>query len=339
MRCCFCDMKQTIYFTNPAYVVSAYSIVGQEEKKGPFGDYFDEVMDSQEWGESSFEKTELKMHKTALKRAIKGADLEENEVQAIIGGDLLNQIISAGYSAREFESVFLGVYSACSTYAESMIVGSLLVSGQHMRNVACATSSHFSSAERQYRFPLELGTPRTPLSQWTVTGAGAVVLSNLPKGQNCPKIVSATLGKILDYGIKDANNMGAAMAPAAADTLIQHFLDTGRTPSDYDCIISGDLGKYGSSVFKHLLKSEGYLLGSNYFDCGAEIFGEDKKKFQGGSGAGCGTTVFNSYVYSKLRRGDFKRVLFMPTGALMSKVSSLQGESIPAIAHAVTLEV
>ena len=332
-------MQQTIYFSNPVYVTSAYSVVGIEEQKSKFAPYFDEKMDSQEWGEASFEKTELKMHKTAVKGAIREAGIDEGDVQAIIGGDLLNQIISAGYSARDFKSPFLGVYSACSTYAESIIVGSLLISGSHMLKVACATSSHFSSAERQYRFPLELGTPRTPLSQWTVTGAGSLILSSIASGENCPRVTMATLGRILDYGIKDANNMGAAMAPAAADTLIKHFRDTGRHPYDYDLIVSGDLGKYGCTILKHLLKSEGYILGENYFDCGAEIFGDDEKKFQGGSGAGCGATVFNSFVYKKLRRGELKRVLFMPTGALMSKQISLQGESIPAIAHAVSLEV
>ena len=339
MRCYFNAMNQTIYFHNSVYLTSAYSVVGTEEQKSKFAQYFDEKMDSQEWGEASFEKTELKMHKTAVRGAIREAGLDESDIDVIVGGDLLNQIISAGYSAREFQSSFLGVYSACSTYAESMIVGSLLVSGGHVQRVACATSSHFSSAERQYRFPLELGTPRTPLSQWTVTGAGSLILSNLPSGEACPRVTMATLGRIVDFGIKDANNMGAAMAPAAADTIVRHFRDTGRTPADYDLIVSGDLGKYGSSVFKHLVKGEGYILGTNYFDCGAEIFGDDEKKFQGGSGAGCGATVFNGYVYKKLRRGELKRVLFMPTGALMSKQISLQGESIPAIAHAVCVEV
>lgn len=332
-------MSHTIYFSNPIYITAAYSVVGVEEQKSRFAEYFDEKIDSQEWGEPSFEKTELKMHKSAVRGAIKNAGLDESDIDVIVGGDLLNQIISAGYSAREFQSAFLGVYSACSTYAESIIVGSLLISGSHARHVACATSSHFSSAERQYRFPLELGTPRTPLSQWTVTGAGSLILSNLPSGQNCPMVTMATLGHIVDYGIKDANNMGAAMAPAAADTIVTHFRETGRTPYDYDMIVSGDLGKYGSEVFRHLVKSEGYILGENYFDCGAEIYGDDEKKFQGGSGAGCGATVFNGYVCKKLRKNEVKRVLFMPTGALMSKQISLQGESIPAIAHAVCVEV
>lgn len=327
--------KETIYFNNPVKIIATHSVVGPAEAKGPFGEFFHDVMDSYEWGEKSFEKTECKMHKSAIRGAIASAGITENEIGAILSGDLLNQIVSSTYAAREFESVFLGLYSACSTIAESMIVGSLLVSGGHLENVICSTSSHFSSAERQYRFPLELGTPRTPLSQWTVTAAGALVLSNNGNG---PTITSATLGKIIDYDVSDANNMGAAMAPAAAHTLVRHFYETGRTPDYYDYIISGDLGKYGSELLRMLCKSDGLMLGSNYFDCGAEIYGDDEKRYQGGSGAGCSTSVFNSFVYKKLKKGEINRVLFMPTGALMSKDSSLQGESIPAIAQAVCIE-
>ncbi len=327
--------KESIFFTNPPKIIGAYSVVGPSESKGPFGEYFDEIMDSYEWGEKSFEKTECKMHKSAIKGAIKAAGISEEEVGAILSGDLLNQIVSSSYAARDFATVFLGLYSACSTIAESMIVGSLLISGGHFDKVVCATSSHFSSAERQYRFPLELGTPRTPLSQWTVTAAGSLVLSKEGRG---PSITSATLGRIIDYEVSDANNMGAAMAPAAAHTLIRHFFETGRTPSYYDYIISGDLGKYGSELLRCLCKSEGLMLGANYFDCGAEIYGDDKRRYQGGSGAGCSTSIFNSFVYKKLLKGEINRVLFMPTGALMSKDSSLQGETIPAIAQAVCIE-
>lgn len=327
--------KETVYFQNPVKITGVYSIVGPSEAKGPFGDYFDEVMDSYEWGEKSFEKTECKMHKSAIRGAMRSANVGENEIGAILSGDLLNQIVTSTYSVREFDTVFLGLYSACSTIAESMIIGSLLVSGGYFDHVVCATSSHFSSAERQYRFPLELGTPRTPLSQWTVTAAGGLVLSSKGDG---PSITCATLGKIIDYEVSDANNMGAAMAPAAAHTLIRHFFETGRDPSYYDYIISGDLGKYGSELLRMLCKSDGLILGSNYFDCGAEIYGDDEKRYQGGSGAGCSTSVFNAFVYKKLMNKEINRVLFLPTGALMSKDSSLQGESIPAIAQAVCIE-
>ena len=327
--------KETIYFQNPVFIKSAYSIVGPSEGKGPFGEYFDKILLDYEWEEKSYEKTERKMQINTVRGAVTKANIPENDVGAIIGGDLLNQIVSSSYCAREFNTVFMGMYTACSTYAESMIVGSLLVSGGYLNNVVCTTSSHFSSAERQYRFPLELGTPRTPLSQWTVTASGSLVLSKEGVG---PRITCATLGRIIDYGMTDANDMGAAMAPAAAHTLIRHFSETGRSPEYYDCIVSGDLGKYGSELLKILCKEEGIYLSDNYFDCGAEIYGGDKKRYQGGSGAGCGASVFNSYILDKMVKGEFNRVLFMPTGALMSKDSSLQGESIPAIAQAICIE-
>lgn len=327
--------KETIFFKNPPKITGVYSIVGPMEGKGPFAPYFDQITDSYEWGEKSYEKTECKMHREAIRGAINSAGVHEDEIGCILGGDLLNQIVSSSYSAREFQSVFLGLYSACSTYAEAMIVGSLLVSENYLDHVVCATSSHFSSAERQYRFPLELGTPRTPLSQWTVTASGSLVLSSKGVG---PSITCATLGRIIDYGITDANNMGAAMAPAAAHTMIRHVEETGRDASYYDYIITGDLGKYGSELFRMLCKEEGIYLGSNYFDCGALIFGDDEKRYQGGSGAGCGASMFNGYVYKKMMKGEIRKVLFMPTGALMSKDSSLQGESIPAIAQAVAVE-
>lgn len=327
--------KDTICFTNPVKISGVYSIVGPSEGKGPFGSYFDEIMDSYEWGEKSFEKTERKMHKLAIHGAIRSAGIAEKDVGVILSGDLLNQIVTSSYSVREFDIPFLGLYSACSTIAEGMIVGSLLVSNGYYDNVVCATSSHFSSAERQYRFPLELGTPRTPLSQWTVTAAGGLVLSNFG---DFPCITCATLGKVIDYDTSDANDMGAAMAPAAATTLLKHFKDTGREPSYYDYIISGDLGKYGSELLRMLCKSDNLILGSNYFDCGAEIYGDDKKRYQGGSGAGCSTSIFNAFVYKKLLKKEINKVLFLPTGALMSKDSSLQGESIPAIAQAVCIE-
>ncbi len=326
---------QTIQFENPPIIKGVYSVVGSCEGKGPFRDYFDKIIEKSDWGCRSYEKAECKMHKTAVKEAIKAAGLNEEDIQAIISGDLLNQIVSSSYTAREFDSVFLGLYTACSTIAESMIIGSLLLSGKYFLNVVCATSSHFCTAERQYRYPLELGTPRTPLSQWTVTAAGAMVLSGTGEG---PRITQATLGKITDYGITDPNDMGAAMAPAAAKTLLAHFKETDKNPGYYDAIISGDLGKFGSELLYELCKQDGLQLGSNYFDCGAEIYGNDEKKKQGGSGAGCSTVIFNSYVYKKLKSREWNRVLFMPTGALMSKDSSLQGESIPCIAQAVCIE-
>lgn len=327
--------KETIFYKNPPKIIGAYSLVGPAEGKGPFANFFDEIMSSYEWDEKSYEKTECKMHKTAIRGAVYNAGIPEKEIGAILGGDLLNQIVSTSYSAREFSSVFLGLYSACSTYAEALIIGSMIVSEGYLDNVVCSTSSHFSSAERQYRFPLELGTPRTPLSQWTVTAAGSLVLSNNGVG---PSVTCATLGRIIDYGVTDANNMGAAMAPSAAHTLMRHLSETGRNANYYDYIVTGDLGKYGSELMRMLCREEGIYLSDRYVDCGAEIFGDDEKRYQGGSGAGCSASIFNGYFYKKLLKGEINRVLFMPTGALMSKDSSLQGESIPAITQAVAIE-
>jgi len=327
--------KQTIIFDKKPYIIGTYSIVGPMEAKGPYGQYFDHTIEKPEWDEPSFEKAECKMHRHSIIHAIEKTGLDESDIDAIISGDLLNQIISSSYSVREFDSVYLGLYSACSTIAETLIIGSLLLSGGHYQHVACVTSSHFCSAERQYRFPLELGTPRTPLSQWTVTGAGCLILADKGSG---PRITMATLGKVIDYKINDVNNMGAAMAPAAAHTILTHFKETGRTPIYYDAIITGDLGKFGSQLLNLLLKDENLDITSRHFDCGSEIYGDDKRKFQGGSGAGCSTVMFNSYFYNKLKNKEINRVLFVPTGALMSKISSLQGESIPAIAQAVVVE-
>lgn len=327
--------KNTIRFEKPVYIRETYSIVGPKEGEARFGSYFDQVMTTYEWDEKTFEQSERKMHKTAIEKVVEKAGLNQSDIGVLLCGDLLNQISASAYSARDFKNAYLGLYSACSTIAEAMIIGSLLISGGYFDNVSCSTSSHFCSAERYYRFPLELGTPRTPLSQWTVTGAGAILLSNVAIG---PRIVEATLGEIVDYGIIDSSDMGAAMAPAAAINIIQHFKDTGRSPDYYDLIVSGDLGKYGSELFRYLLSQEGYVLKDNYFDCGAEFYGDDVNKKQGGSGAGCSATVFASYLYPKLKNHEINRVLFMPTGALMSKDSSLQGESIPAIGQLVVIE-
>ena len=327
--------NQTIIFEKSPVIIGTYSIVGPMEGKGPFGTLFDHVIEKPEWDEPSFEKAECKMHRHAIIHAIEKAGLDESDIDSIISGDLLNQMITSSYSVREFDCTYLGLYSACSTIAEAMTIGSLLISGKHFKNIACVTSSHFCSAERQYRYPLELGTPRTPLSQWTVTGAGCMILSDKGIG---PKITMATLGKVIDYKISDVNNMGAAMAPAAAHTIITHFKETKRMPVYYDAIVTGDLGKYGSELLLKLLKDAGLDVASRHFDCGAKTFGDDEKKYQGGSGAGCCNVMFCSYFYNKLKKREINKILFIPTGALMSKISSLQGESIPAIAQAVAIE-
>ena len=238
--------KQTIVFENKPIVKGFYSIVGEKEGLGNFGEYFDEVLNDDMCGEQSFEKAERKIFETAIKGAVGKAKLYENELDLIIGGDLLNQIVSSSFTARDLDIPFLGVYGACSTMAESLIVGSSIIDGNFFTNVACATGSHFSTAERQYRFPLELGNQRPPTSQWTITGSGCTILSTKGKG---PRIVNATIGKVIDYGVMDVNNMGACMAPATADSFVAHFKDTNTSPEDYDLILTGDLGKLGSDIW------------------------------------------------------------------------------------------
>lgn len=326
---------QTIIFNNKPKIISNYSVVGEKEGNGPFKDYFHYILDDDLFGEKSFEHAERKILEFAISNAIKEAKLTINDVDLIVGGDLLNQIISTSFAARHFDRPFLGIYGACSTMAESLAVGATFVDGEYFNNVVCASGTHFSTAERQYRFPLELGNQRPPTSQWTVTGAGSSVLSLHDNGHS---ITKATLGKVTDYGIKDVNNMGAAMAPAAMSTLISHFKDTKTTPDDYDLIITGDLGKLGSEILMDLMEHNGWKLGKNYNDCGQMIFSDEQKTYQGGSGCGCSATVFNSFILKKMNEGVFNNVLFAATGALLSTLSSQQGDSIPGICHAVVIE-
>ena len=270
----------------------------------------------------------------AIWNALDKSHLDSKDLDLLICGDLLNQIISSSFAARQFDVTYLGLYGACSTMAETLAVGSAFIDNKYFSKVACATGSHFSSAERQYRFPLELGNQRPPVSQWTVTGAGCTILGD--SGGN-KKIVNATFGKVTDFGISDVNNMGAAMAPAAMSTLIAHFEDTKTTPDDYDLILTGDLGKLGSEILLDLMENKGYKLTNNFNDCGQMIFNNNQKSYQGGSGAGCSAVILNSYIMQKMNEGVYNRVLFAATGALLSTTSSQQGNTIPGICHAVEI--
>lgn len=327
--------EQTIIFKNKPIMRACYSIVGEKEGNGNFKDYFDFILKDDLFDEKSYERAERKILELCVHSAIDKAKLQVKDIDCLICGDLLNQIISSSFTARQINKPFLGLYGACSTMVESLIVGSSLVDGNYFNNVACATGSHFSTAEKQYRYPLELGNQRPPMSQWTITGAGCTILSNQGKGN---RITMATIGKVVDYGIIDVNNMGAAMAPSAMNTLIAHFKDTGTMPDDYDAICTGDLGKLGSEILRDLMERNGYPLGKNYSDCGHMMFTNKQRTFQGGSGAGCCATVLNSYINKQLLNGTFKKVLFCATGALLSPLSSQQGESIPGICHAVVIE-
>lgn len=328
--------KQTVKLENKPRIIATTSVVGPKEGEGPLKEYFDIILEDDLNGKESYEKAESSIMNTAISETIKKANLTEQDIHYLVAGDLLNQLSASNFAARDIDIPFLGMYGACSTMAESLSVGSMLIDGDFADYVVASTSSHFSSAERQFRLPLEMGSQRTPTAQWTVTGSGAMLLS---KSGSFPYVTYVTIGKIKDYGKTDANDMGSAMAPAAVDTIKQHFRDTGREPKDYDLIATGDLGNFGKKITEELLRECNYDISKNYIDCGDEIFDKEKQKTQcGGSGCGCSAVVASGYLYKELLKGNFKRVLLVSTGALMSPTTCLQGESIPGIAHAVSIE-
>ncbi len=329
---------QTMTFKNPPYVVGRMSVVGEKEGKGPLGKYFQKVVSDDKMGEKTFEKAEYDLLEAAITGAIESAGMRPNEVGIMLAGDLLNQITSSSYVARELNIPYVGMYGACSTMSESLIVGAILLNSGFYDSAVCATVSHFATAERQFRYPLEYGCQRPPYAQWTVTGAGATVLGHAVDGKGI-RLVAATVGRVVDYGTNDLNNMGAAMAPAAADSLSALFKETCTSPSDYDLILTGDLGKLGSDILRDLMRERGFELGSNYNDCGCLVYDVTQKCYQGGSRCGCSASVLNSYVFDGMERGKYKRVALFATGALMSTQSCYQGETIPCISHGVIFEV
>ena len=327
-------MKRIIEFKNKPKIIATASVCGPKESESNLAEYFDLTVKNEYFGEKSFELAERKMLINAIEIAVKKSKISKEEIDVYIGGDLLDQIISSSFCAREFPFPFLGVYTACSTMGESLLLGAMMLDGGYLNNAICATSSHFSTAERQYRFPLEQGTTRPAQSQWTVTGAGASVLSLNGDGI---KISSALIGRVVDYGIKDTNNMGAAMAPAVVDSLGDFFEHKNVRPYDYEMILTGDLGTLGSRILKDLMKKRGFNIDKNHLDCGELIYNLNEKEYSGGSGAGCSAVVFNSYIYKMMLLKKYKRILFVPTGALLSTLSSQQGESIPGIANVIEL--
>ena len=328
--------RQTVKLSKPVYITSTYSIVGPKEGEGPLAKYFDMILEDEAWGEKTWEKTEAKIVKECVAGCLGNEKVANADIDYLLSGDLLNQCVSSSFGIRERDIPYYGLFGACSTFAEAMSLGSMLIDGGMADNVLASTSSHFCSAEKQFRFPLELGTQRPPSSQWTVTGSGTALLSSSGKG---PKITQVTTGKIVDMGIKDANNMGAAMAPAAVDTLWQHFQDTGKSPKDYDLILTGDLGVIGKKITTELMQTRGYDLKENYNDCGCLIFDGDKQDTHaGGSGCGCCATTFCGYIYNQLKNKKINKLLFCATGALMSPTTAQQKESILGIAHAVSIE-
>lgn len=330
--------NQSIKFENTPSIISTGSIVGPKEKSGPISSYFDKTIDDVYFGEGTFEKAEKMFLETAINTSLTKSNLNITEIDFAFAGDLLNQCISSGYAFRDFDIPYFGLYGACSTFAEALILSSILVDSNQASRTVCAASSHFCSAEKQFRMPLLQGTQTPPTGQWTVTGAGAAILENSQK-KDLPKVTFATPGKIIDMGITDVANMGAAMMPAAFDTLVAHFEDTKRQPDYYDVILTGDLGKLGSEILVEQLKQKGYDISKVHKDAGLLIYDSKAQgTHMGGSGCGAIASVFSSYIYSKLLDKEINKVLIVATGALMSPISLGQGESIPGIAHAVSIE-
>lgn len=333
--------KQTYINDCKVYIKETAAIVGPREKAGPLGEYFDEVQ-QEDYDEKTWEKAEAKFANAAFQKLMRKIDKKSDDIDCILAGDLMNQCIASSLGLRDSDIPYLGLFGACSTIAEGMTTASLLINSGGMSHVICMASSNFCSAEKTFRMPVEQGGQRPPTAQWTVTASGALLISSEPGG---PLITSVTIGKITDYDITDSNNMGAAMAPAAADTILAHLSDLGIDANYYDAIVTGDLGLTGSGILRELMDLHGcslYCPEEDRFihqDCGAMIFDPVKQKTNsGGSGCGCGTAVFANYFYKQLQEGILKRILFVGTGALMSPISVKQAESISGIAHAVAIE-
>lgn len=327
--------KQSIAFERPPYILSYASIAGQKEGDGPLGKYFDKIEADPMVGKSNWEEAESELQKQAAQMALKKANLSSEDIRYLFSGDLLGQIIASSFGMLELQIPMFGLYGACSTAGESISLAAMTVAAGYAKHCLAVTSSHFASAEKQFRYPLEYASQRPLSTTWTVTGSGAFVISET----GTVKITGITTGKMMDYGVKDSMNMGAAMAPAAADTIYQHFIDFNRTPEDYDLIVTGDLGIVGRELVLDLLKEKGYDLADKYFDCGIAIFDDNTQDtHSGGSGCGCSAVTLAGYLLPKLECGELKRILFLPTGALLSTVSFNEGQSIPGICHGVVLE-
>ncbi|MCM1568410.1 MAG: stage V sporulation protein AD [Roseburia sp.] len=340
--------KASVRLEEPVYILDSASIVGTKEGQGPLGELFDMVGEEDMFGCNTWEEAESNLQKDAVYLALGKAGLKPEDVSFIFAGDLLGQSIATSFGIASYQIPLLGVYGACSTCGESLALGAMSIAGGFADKVVCVTSSHFASAEKEFRFPLEYGSQRPLSATWTVTGSGAFVLGGREEaGEGCTSerkapracIQGMTVGKIVDFGLKDSMNMGACMAPAAASTLEQHFIDWNRKPEDYDKIITGDLGSVGQTVLLDLLREKGYDISARHMDCGIEIFdAREQDTHAGGSGCGCSAVTLSAYILKQLEEGNWERVLFMPTGALLSKTSFNEGKSVPGIAHALVLE-
>lgn len=327
---------RTVAFQCPPVILESAATGSKKESEGKLAADFDLLVPDPLWEEKSWEAAESKFLKTAVSIAMEKAELQWDQIGCIVSGDLMNQCTSTAFAVKDFHRPLLGVYGACSTMAESLLIAANLISSGWQEYAIAATSSHFCSAEKQFRTPLEYGGQRTPTAQWTVTGAGAAVLAAQGKG---PKITHATLGKIVDRGVTDPNNMGAAMAPAFVDTMINHFKDTGRSIKDYDLIVSGDLGFVGRELAVRLAAENGLDFSENYDDCGCMIYDRVKQDVHAGaSGCACAGTVLCGHLLRRIRSGELKRILFSPTGALMSPTTCMQGDNILGISYAIAIE-
>lgn len=327
--------RQTLRFRRPPAITATGTVAGPMEGDGPLGHLFDEVAADTLLGQKSWEQAEVRMMGKAVEIALGKRNLGPGEIDFLVCGDLLNQITTSAFAARTLDRPFFGVYAACACWAEAMTLAAALLDGEYAERAVVAVSSHHDSAERQFRFPTEFGAQRPPTSTWTVTGAGAAVLERHGDG---PVITYATPGRIVDIGEKNPYDLGSAMAPAAADTLVAHFQDTGRSPLDYDLVATGDLGRVGMPIARDLALEAGYALDPILDDCGVRLYRSDQDVHAGGSGCACSALAFLGRFYPDLAGGRMRRLLLVATGAMFSPTSFQQGESIPSIAYAVSIE-
>ena len=326
---------RTMTLSSPPRVIASAAVGGKQEAKGPLGHYLDHTEEDSFFGEKTWEKGESAMQKIALRTALEKAKLRPEDIDFVFGGDLLNQCIGSAFALREFGIPYYGLYGACSTMGEGLALAALMVNAGYAKRAAAITSSHFCTAERQYRMPVPYGSQRPPTAQWTATASGCAILASEGEG---PRITHVCCGRVVDLGITDANNMGAAMAPAACDTLAALFRDTGTRPEDYDRIFTGDLGALGHRIALEEMARRGYAMGERYLDCGMMLYDRQAQDMHmGASGCGCSAAVLNGYLLSVMKEEGWKRIVFAPTGALLSPTSSFQGESIPGICHAVVI--
>ena len=321
----------------PVYIRSSASVVGTKEGEGPFGNSFDVVGVDDKFGCDTWEQAESTLQKEALQLAIGKSGMKSGEIRYLFAGDLLGQSIASSFGVASFQIPLVGMYGACSTCGLTLSMATVMIAGGMAEHAACVTSSHFASAEKEFRFPLGYGNQRPLSATWTVTGSGAFILSSTRGRHDRAMVSGLTIGRIVDYGLKDSMNMGACMAPAACDTIYRNLMDFGRVPSDYDKIITGDLGSVGQKVLWDLMREKGMDISKVHMDCGMEIYDQSQDAHAGGSGCGCSAVVLSAYVLKQLEEGKWKRVLFVPTGALLSKTSFNEGQSIPGIAHGVEL--